>query len=60
MIKTCGYRESEKALQLGRLFKPDEALKIKLIDELVEPSVLMDTAEDELLKWLKIPSKLPN
>jgi 3,2-trans-enoyl-CoA isomerase len=57
MIKTCGYRESEKALQLGRLFKPDEALKIHLIDEIVEQNLLLEKAENEIVQWLRIPSK---
>ena len=57
MVKTCGYRESEKALQLGRLFKPDEALKIHLIDEIVEPNLLLEKAENEIVQWLRIPSK---
>jgi Delta3-Delta2-enoyl-CoA isomerase len=55
-INTIGYRESEKALQLGKLYTSDEALAINLVDELVEPANLMAQAEKHMQSWLKIPS----
>lgn len=51
-----GQRESEKALQLGRLYSGEEALKVGLIDELVPETSVLDHAKQELLKWTQIPS----
>lgn len=56
-INTIGYRESEKALQLGLLYSPEEAIKIKLIDEICAPNDLLAKAEEQMLIWSKIPSK---
>jgi 3,2-trans-enoyl-CoA isomerase len=57
MINTIGFRQAEKALQLGLLFNPDEALAIKLVDEVVEKHELIPKAEERIKEWLKIPSK---
>lgn len=57
MINTVGYRESERAIQLGTLFNVDEALKIKLIDEICAPNILLEKAEEQMQIWCKIPSK---
>ena len=57
MINTIGNRESEKALQLGTMYSVEEALRINLIDEIAEPKDLMQTAEQHMQTWLKIPSK---
>ena len=54
-INTVGHREAERALQLGLLYTPEEALKIKLVDEIAEPSTLMLRAEEEMQNWCKIP-----
>jgi 3,2-trans-enoyl-CoA isomerase len=56
-INTIGNREAEKALQLGTLFTPEQALDIKLVDEIVEPKDVLAVAEQEMSKWLKIPGK---
>merc|ERR1712127_924148 len=45
MINTIGHRETEKALQLGKLYSPEEALAVNLVDELCEPNELMDKAQ---------------
>ena len=55
-VNTIGYRESEKALQLGLLYSPEEALKIKLIDEICAPQDLLAKAEQQMIAWSKIPS----
>jgi Delta3-Delta2-enoyl-CoA isomerase len=55
-INTIGYREAEKALQLGKMYTSDEALTINLVDELAEPANLMSQAEKQMQAWLKIPS----
>lgn len=54
--KTIGYRESEKALQLGSLYSAEQALKINLVDEICTPEELFPKAEQQMQRWLKIPS----
>ena len=56
MINTTGFRESEKALQLGKLYSPEEALAVNVIDEIVEQKDLLANAEEQMVKWCKIPS----
>ena len=58
MINVIGNRESEKALQLGKMYKSDEALAINLVDEIVEPAELMQVAEQRMQEWCRIPSNL--
>ena len=57
MKNTIGARECEKALQLGVMFTPQQALDIKLVDQLVESKDLIEQAELQMIQWLKIPSK---
>ena len=54
-VNTIGYREAEKALQLGQLYSPEEALSVNLVNEVVEPANLLARAEEEMQKWCKIP-----
>jgi len=35
MVSTIGLRKAELAMQLGKLFPPEEALEVGLVDELV-------------------------
>jgi 3,2-trans-enoyl-CoA isomerase len=56
MLNTIGHRECEKALEIGRVFSPKEALKIGLVDELVNSADLISRAEEQMKKWCKIPS----
>lgn len=56
MINTIGFRESELALQLGKLYTAEEALAINLVDEIVEQKDLLLKAEEQMVKWCKIPS----
>ena len=56
MINTIGFRESEKALQLGKLYSPEEALAVNLVDEIVESSDVLLKAEEQMQLWCKIPS----
>jgi 3,2-trans-enoyl-CoA isomerase len=58
MINVIGNRESEKALQLGKMYKPEEALAVNLVDEIVEPAELMQVAEQRMQEWCRIPSNL--
>lgn len=54
MMNTIGQRETEKALGLGKLYSPAEALSIGLIDEVVPLEGVMDRAKEEIQKWIKI------
>ncbi len=56
MINTIGYRETEKALQLGKLYSAEEALKINLVDEVAELNDVIPKAEEQMKTWLKIPT----
>jgi len=53
-VATVGQREAERALALGRLYSPAEALAVGLVDEAVESSAVAATAEAELKKWMGI------
>jgi hypothetical protein len=56
MINTIGFRKSEIALQNGILFSTEEALAANLVDELVDEKDLIAKAEEQMIKWCKIPS----
>ncbi len=55
MSKSCGQRTTEKSFQMGLLYKPDRALRIGLVDEVVEPSELLNTARKQMSNWLQVP-----
>lgn len=56
MVNTIGFREAEKALGLGLLYSPEEAISIGLIDEIVHKrEELEQKAHNEAMKWVKIP-----
>ncbi|GFT15847.1 enoyl-CoA delta isomerase 1, mitochondrial [Nephila pilipes] len=55
-INSMGFRKAEHALKLGRMFTAEEALKLGLVNELVDsPSDVVPKAQEELDKWMKIP-----
>ena len=56
MINTIGQRQAELALKLGQIYSPQQALKINLVDELCESSLLMSESEARMKQWCKIPS----
>lgn len=56
LLLTVGHREGEKALSLGTLYSPDEALNIGLVDEVVPSEEVLARAQAEAAKWAKIPS----
>lgn len=56
MVNTIGHRQAELALQKGRFYSPEEALKIKLVDEIVPIDDVLKTAEDRMKEWCKIPT----
>lgn len=55
LIDTVGQRHAEHALGLGLLYKPEEALAIGLIDEVVPQEEVLARAQEEAVKWGKIP-----
>jgi 3,2-trans-enoyl-CoA isomerase len=57
LVNTVGHRESELALQLGKLYSAEEALKVKLVDELAEPKDVLLRAQEQMAIWCKIPGK---
>lgn len=56
LINTVGHRESEKALQLGTLYTPEEALAINMVDEICDQKELMQRAEAQMALWCRIPT----
>jgi ClpP class serine protease len=57
MVNTIGNRETEIALQLGKLYTPQQALSVNLIDEIVESKQLLSKGAEHIRQWCKIPSK---
>ncbi|XP_058805801.1 enoyl-CoA delta isomerase 1, mitochondrial-like [Phymastichus coffea] len=58
MISTIGYRQAELALLKGMLFKPEEALKIGLIDELAsDKNDALAKCEKYISEYAKIPAE---
>ncbi|KAF8768109.1 enoyl-CoA delta isomerase 1, mitochondrial-like [Argiope bruennichi] len=56
-INSIGFRQAEHALKLGKMFSPEEALKLGLVNELVDsPSDVLPKAQEEMEKWMKIPA----
>lgn len=49
-----GHREAERMLSLGIMCRPEESLKVGMVDQLVDPSELIDTSKNVIEKWLKI------
>lgn len=55
-INTLNFQKAEHALKLGQLFTPEEALKLQLVNDLVDsPSDLNEKCQSEMERWLKIP-----
>ncbi|XP_068606198.1 enoyl-CoA delta isomerase 1, mitochondrial [Brachionichthys hirsutus] len=55
MVNTVGHRNTEMALQLGKLYNSSEALKIGLVDQLVAEDQILTAATETMAKWLAIP-----
>ncbi|XP_065180644.1 enoyl-CoA delta isomerase 1, mitochondrial-like [Sycon ciliatum] len=55
-VATIGQRSAERALILGSLFSPTDALKIGLVDEVVASDQVMERATAECLQHMKIPN----
>ena len=57
MVDVIGRREAEKALQLGKMFSSEEALKVGLVDKLVPKDQVLEAAKKEIGKWIRIPGR---
>lgn len=57
MVNTIGHRQAELALQLGSIYTPQQALQIKLVDQIVAQKDVLETAEKQMDLWCKIPSE---
>ncbi|XP_038618192.1 enoyl-CoA delta isomerase 1, mitochondrial [Tachyglossus aculeatus] len=55
MVNTVGHRQAERALQLGLLFPPAEALRVGLVDQLVPEEQVQSAAVAAVGQWLAIP-----
>ncbi|PWA28953.1 hypothetical protein CCH79_00019625, partial [Gambusia affinis] len=55
MVNTVGHRNTEMSLELGLLYKPAEALKIGLVDQLVPEDQVLSAATQTMTNWLAIP-----
>lgn len=55
LVNTVGHRHAEMALELGLLYKPSEALKIGMVDQLVPEDQVLSTAAQTMKMWLAIP-----
>ena len=59
MLNTIGHRQTELALQLGKVYTPREALDVGLVDEVVaDPNELMKRANECMRTWCKVPGKM--
>ena len=56
MVNTIGHRQTELASQLGKKFSPQEALNVKLVDEIVPQKSVLEVAENHMKMWCQIPS----
>ena len=58
MTNVIGQRQSEQACQISEMFKPNDALRIGLVDDVVPATDVLSTARSEVEKWVKIPGNL--
>lgn len=56
-VNTIGHRAAERALQLGMLFPPAEALKVGVVDEVVPEDQIHSKARSVMAQWLAIPGE---
>lgn len=57
LVNTIGHRASERALQLGTLFPPAEALQVGMVDKVVPEDQVPSTALSVMAQWLSIPGE---
>uniref|UniRef100_A0A8C0R8A2 Enoyl-CoA delta isomerase 1 n=1 Tax=Canis lupus dingo TaxID=286419 RepID=A0A8C0R8A2_CANLU len=55
LVNTIGHRAAERALQLGLLFPPAEALQVGIVDQVVPEDQVQSTARSVMAQWLAVP-----
>ncbi|KAK2507516.1 hypothetical protein MC885_021892 [Smutsia gigantea] len=55
LVNTIGQRAAERALQLGLLFSPAEALQVGIVDQVVPEDQAQSTALSVLAQWMAVP-----
>ncbi|XP_005391491.1 PREDICTED: enoyl-CoA delta isomerase 1, mitochondrial [Chinchilla lanigera] len=55
LVNTIGHRAADRALQLGLLFPPTEALQVGMVDQVVPEDQIHSTALSVMSQWLAIP-----
>lgn len=55
LVNTIGHRAAERALQLGLLFPPSDALQVGIVDQVVPEDQVQSTARSVMAQWLAIP-----
>ena len=58
LINTVGHREAERALELGKLYSPQQALAVGMVDEVVPQDEVHSTVNKAMELWLRIPGGL--
>lgn len=59
LVNTIGHRAAERALQLGLLFPPAEALQVGIVDQVVPEDQVQSTARSVMAQWLAVPGEKP-
>lgn len=57
LVNTVGHRVAERALQLGLLFPPAEALRVGVVDQVVPEDQVQSAAQSVLAQWLAVPGE---
>lgn len=57
LVNTIGHRAAERALQLGLLFPPAEALQVGMVDQVVPEDQVQSTALSVMAQWMAIPGE---
>lgn len=55
MVNTIGLRETELALQMGKLYSPQEALSVGLVDQVSALDEVPAAVTATMKQWLKVP-----
>uniref|UniRef100_A0A8C5KPZ0 Enoyl-CoA delta isomerase 1, mitochondrial n=2 Tax=Jaculus jaculus TaxID=51337 RepID=A0A8C5KPZ0_JACJA len=55
LVNTVGHRTAERALQLGMLFPPAEALQVGMVDQVVPEDQVQSKALSVMAQWMAIP-----
>lgn len=57
LVNTIGHRAAERALQLGLLFPPADALQVGIVDQVVPEDQVQSTSRSVMAQWLAIPGE---